>query len=39
MGEHFTKNRHVVFFCRQPGKRACGVLGEPIFEKAHVWEG
>jgi hypothetical protein len=40
MGGCFPENRHVVFFLKFPGKRACDVLLEWTFERTHdVWKG
>jgi hypothetical protein len=33
VGGCFAKNRHVVVFFRQPGKRACDVLLELMLER------
>ena len=33
LGGCFAENRHVVFFWKQPGKRACDVLLEQTLEK------
>ena len=38
--ECFAENRHVVFFWKLPGKRACDVLLEQMLERTHdVWKG
>ena len=40
MGGCFAENRHMVFFWKLPGKRACGVLLEQMLERTHdVWKG
>lgn len=39
MGRCFTKNRHILFSWRQPGKRACNVFLEEMLEKTQdVWK-
>ena len=39
MGGCFTKNRHVVFFWKQPGKGACVVLLEwRLVKTRNVWK-
>ena len=39
-GVYFAKNRHVVFFWKQTGKRACDVLLERTVERMRdVWRG
>ena len=38
-GGYFAENRHMVFFWKLPGKRACDVLLEWTLERTHVWKG
>ena len=34
MGAYFAESRHVMFFWKLPGKRACDVLLEQMLERA-----
>jgi hypothetical protein len=39
-GRMLAKDRHMVFFWKLPGKRACDVLPEWTLKKTHdVWKG